>query len=176
MVHGVDLVIVDHLGEIPEEGETETVKVTNAARAMRNIAEDLNIPLLLACQLNRSVENTPDKRPELRHLKQSGEIEALARTVLMLYREGYYNPDGDNMHELELIVAKQNQGKPGLIKLWVDLPHMYVRSWDVTRDGVFGGTKDDGEARVETQKRKRAPVDDRQGSFFRDYHDGEEDD
>lgn len=136
---GLDLLVVDHLGEISPEGKPSslTEETEAAAKAMRDIAKELGIPVLLAVQLNRGVENRNDKRPTLADLRQSGAIEQIARCVWFLYRRGYYVQDCEDDPDTQLIVAKANHGKIGTIKLWSDLSRMYMRAWDINKDGPF---------------------------------------
>lgn len=136
IAHGLDLAIIDHLGEIADEGDGDTAIITKGAANFRDMAKELGIPVLLACQLNRGVESRQDKRPQLSDLKQSGKIEEVARFVFMLYRAGYYIGD-ESRKDLELWVRKANHGKTGLIRLYADLSRMYVRGWDDHRDGLF---------------------------------------
>lgn len=140
--HGLDLVIIDHLLEVRDDGENETQRVAAAATGIRDMAKELNIPVLLATQLNRDVEKRADKRPQLSDLKQAGRIEEVARAVWFLYRDGYYRGD-DEAREIELIVAKTNHGRTGAVRLWGDLSRMFVRGWDNETDGVFRTHDDD---------------------------------
>jgi replicative DNA helicase len=142
--HGLNLLIVDLLTEVRSEGENETTKITIAARGLRDIAKEMHIPVLLVHQLNRGVESTKDKRPELGHLRQSGEIEAVARAVWFLFRPAYYLVDEDAQHrrDAELIIAKSNHGRTGLVRLYMDLGTMYVRAWDRMNDGTWPGDVD----------------------------------
>jgi replicative DNA helicase len=169
-MHGLDLIVADHLGEVADTGENDTSIATNAARTFRNMAKELNVPVVLGCQLNRNVENRPDKRPRMSDLRQSGAIEAVARVVWFLYRPGYYEPDGDERRDLQLIVGKANHGKTGMLRLWIELSRMWVRQWEY-EDGPFPGfDRQPQEARDEGQERKKGR---RQGSFFggADAHD-----
>lgn len=164
-LHGLDLLVVDHLGEVSDTGENETSITTNAARAFRDIAKELNIPVLLAHQLNRKVEERTDKRPNLGDLRQSGAIEAIARFVWFLYRPGYYKQDGENDNDLQLIVAKASHGVTGTLRLWCDLSRMYIRGWEYGEDGLFPGSQKDREA-----KKENKPVAGHQGGFFGNQH------
>lgn len=140
--HGLDLLVVDHLGEVADKGENETSITTNAARNIRDIAKGLNIAGVLCCQLNRGVEQRTDKRPHLADLRQSGSIEAIARSVWFLYRPGYYNGN-ENRPDMHLIVAKSNHGRTGLVKMYANLSRMFVRSWDEQFDGLWPQENDD---------------------------------
>lgn len=89
---------------------------------------------MLLVQLNREVEKTADKRPELAHLRESGDIEADADVVLLLFRQGYYLamtddsrlPDVEN--KLEIIVAKQRMGQTGVVEVFCHTAASALRS------------------------------------------------
>jgi replicative DNA helicase len=139
MFHGLDLLMVDHLGEVYDDGDSDTAIITSATKTFRDIAKDLALPTVLLCQLNRKVEERKGNRPVLSDLKQSGKIEEAARNVWFIFRPGYYEPDGDEWRELELIVAKANHGKTGTLRLFSDLSRMYIRGWSPETDGLFNG-------------------------------------
>lgn len=134
--HGLDLLVLDHLAEVREEAENETQAVSKAARGARDLAMELGIPALYAHQLNRKVEDRQDKRPNLSDLKQSGKIEEVARAVWFLYRDGYYTKE-DHRHDAQLIIAKANHGRTGMVPLWANMSEMYYRGWDTLTDGEF---------------------------------------
>jgi replicative DNA helicase len=164
-VHGLDLLVVDHLGELRDKGETQTAVVEAAARGLRDIAKELKIPVLLAVQLNREVERRPDKRPTLHDLRQSGSIEQIARVVWFMYRRGYYVQGCEDDPDTQLIVGKATHGKTGTIRLWSDLSRMYIRGWNLETDGVF---PEDGAGKYTAPPRREGdPVpEDRQRRFF----------
>jgi replicative DNA helicase len=122
---GLDLLVIDHLGELTNDEKSYSSTSTNI-RALRDIAKDLNIPVVVLCQLNRAKEADKDKRPTLANLRDSGRIEEVARAVWFLHREHYYDKTKDE-HGLELIVAKSTHGKTGTLGLWVDFDHMDIR-------------------------------------------------
>ncbi len=169
MYHGLDLVIIDHLGEVNDEGDSDTQITSNATKAFRDLAKDLDIPVLLASQLNRKVEERKDKRPILSDLKNSGKIEEAARVVWFLYRPGYYESDGEDWRELELLVSKANHGKTGTLRLFSDLSRMHVRGWDPEVDGLFHGDPagEGHSARTDAQDRKATST--QQGFFEGGY-------
>lgn len=131
--HGCDLLVVDHLLEITEDAENETQAVSRAAMNIRDLIKEMNIPGLLLTQLNRGVESRNDKRPTLADLKQSGKIEEVARSVVFLYRQGYYDQSENPL--IEAIVAKSNHGRTGTAHLYGNLSRMHVRGWDRHLDG-----------------------------------------
>lgn len=145
-MHGLDLVVLDHLGEFADTGESETSITTRATMRVRDIAKDLNIPVVLMCQLNRNVEARADKRPILSDLRQSGGIEQAGRNVWFLYRPAYYLPpsEAEGRHDLELLVAKASHSKTGRLKMWADMSRMYTRSWDESLDGLWPEDKGSG--------------------------------
>ncbi len=136
-MHGLDLLIVDHIGELADKGDGATEIVENAAKGIRNIGKEFDIPVLLATQLNREVDRRKNKRPILVDLRQSGAIEQVARVVWFAYRRGYYINGCEDDPDMELIVAKATHGKTGPIHLWTRLSRMYVRGWRTDTDGVF---------------------------------------
>jgi len=123
-LHGLDCVAIDHLQHVHGEGDRLEV-VSKAAKLFADMAKELNLPVIAVSQLNRGVESRPDKRPRMSDLKETGEIEQVARAVWLMYRPSYYKPEHDE-HELELNVGKANHGKTGRVKLWCDLSRMFI--------------------------------------------------
>ncbi len=114
--HGLGLVVIDFLTLIDEEkerGESEHQKINRTTRKIRDIANSLNVPVLVLAQLNRGVESRENKRPTMSDLRESGGIEEAADNVLMLYRDEYYNRDSSERNIMEVIIAKQKQGPRG---------------------------------------------------------------
>lgn len=139
-MHGLELLVVDHLGELTDKAESQTAVIEAAAKGLRDIAKELDIPVLLATQLNREVERRTDKRPTLHDLRQSGAVEQIARVVWFMYRRGYYEQGCEDDPDTQLIVAKATHGKTGTIRLWSDLSRMFIRGWDLDTDGPFPET------------------------------------
>jgi len=108
--HGVKAVIIDYLQYIRGDGDNQAQRVGSVSKAMKAIAKECKIPVLLLSQLNRNLEQREDKRPRLSDLKESGSIEEDADVVMFLYRDAYYNP-GSNEHEAELEIAKHRHGR-----------------------------------------------------------------
>ncbi|MGB2401761.1 MAG: DnaB-like helicase C-terminal domain-containing protein, partial [Porticoccaceae bacterium] len=89
-------------------------------RALKSIAREFKVPLIVLSQLSRNVETRINKRPILSDLRESGSIEQDADLVLMLYRENYYNlekKDDSISTRVELIIAKHRNGPTGIIEL-----------------------------------------------------------
>lgn len=168
-VHGLDLLVVDHLGELGDKGESQTAIIEAAAKGLRDIAKELDIPVLLATQLNREVERRPDKRPTLHDLRQSGAVEQIARVVWFMYRRGYYEQGCEDDPDTQLIVAKATHGKTGTIRLWSDLSRMFIRGWNLETDGPFPEEKSGKYVAPTTRAYDGPPPEtqDRSRSFFK---------
>jgi replicative DNA helicase len=137
---GLDLAVIDHVGEIGDEGKDDTEIISRGTRNIRDLVKELNVASILVSQLNREVEKRPDKRPRLSDLKQAGKLEEAARVVLFPFRPGYYDGDEDRT-DLQLWVAKATHGKTGMLEVFCDLSRMYMRAWDWNTDGQFPGTE-----------------------------------
>lgn len=116
---GLDYVEVDYLQLMRVNGMPRYEQVSHAARSMKNLAKELDAPVILASQLNRSLESRTDKRPQLSDLRDSGEIEEAANVVVLLYRDEYYNPDTSERPNIaEANVAKHRNGPCGYVDLY----------------------------------------------------------
>lgn len=119
----LDLVIVDHMHLIPSNGygSNNAEAYSHISLMLKNLARRLDIPVVCLAQLNRGLENRPDKRPRLSDLRESGGIEQNADNVWLLYREEYYAQDGnvrrDSIEDVELIVAKNKSLETGTVML-----------------------------------------------------------
>lgn len=81
------------------------------------LAKELNIPIILLSQLNRSVENRADKRPQMSDLRDSGNIEQDADVIILLHRDDYYERDSENKNIIDVNIAKQRNGPVGNVEL-----------------------------------------------------------
>ena len=121
--HGrLELFVVDYLqlmrAEKPSGNRVEDVSAFS--RGLKRLAREFNCPVIAVSQLSRAVEQRPDKRPLLSDLRDSGQVEADADCVLMLYRDDYYDPDSERPGEMDLIVRKNRQGQLGQIATRID--------------------------------------------------------
>lgn len=124
---GLSCAVIDYLGLIDGDSQSDNRvrEVGVATKLLRATAKELNIPVVLLCQLNRSCEMRDDKRPTLRDLRESGEIEQDADVVIMLYRDEYYcnacisGNECDNNHTnlAEVLIRKQRKGPVGWFEL-----------------------------------------------------------
>jgi replicative DNA helicase len=118
--HGLDLIIIDYLQLMTGEGRNENrvQEISYLSRALKGLARELNVPVLVASQLSRAVEQRQDKKPILSDLRESGSIEQDADIVMFIYREDMYDEDSDRKNIAELIIAKHRNGPTGTIELF----------------------------------------------------------
>jgi len=123
------LIVVDYLqlmrNEPPSRSRVEDV--STFSRGLKQLARELNVPVIAVSQLNRGVEQRPDKRPILADLRDSGQVEADADAVLMLYRDDYYDEDSERPGEMDIIVRKNRQGRLGHVKTRIDSRLRYLQ-------------------------------------------------
>lgn len=113
---GLDVLIIDYLGLMEMKiKDTRANAVGEITRGLKILAKKLDINIILLCQLSRNVEGRMDKRLMLSDLRDSGSIEQDADVVIFTYRDSYYNKEVTE-EEIELIVAKNRNGKDGIVK------------------------------------------------------------
>jgi len=114
------IIWIDYLSFLTGDKDLKKVyEVETITRGLKSLAKELNIPIVLLCQLSRLCEQRGDKRPMLSDLRDSGAIEQDADVVLFLYRDEVYNKDENNPNKgvVEVDVAKQRNGPTGRVKL-----------------------------------------------------------
>lgn len=145
--HTLGLVTVDHLGLVSATDRyagSRHLELGAITTALRSLAKELNVPVLLLCQLSRAVEGRENKRPMLSDLRESGRIEEDADAVILLYREAYYLERAKEtsveketerldrlrncVNSLEVNVAKQRQGATRTVEVFVSMPSNAVRN------------------------------------------------
>jgi len=117
---GLDLIIIDYvqLMSYGAKSESRQQEISNISRGLKQLAREINCPVLALSQLSRSVEQRPDKRPLLSDLRESGAIEQDADIVMMLYRdEYYYKEESEKKGIAEVILAKHRNGPVGTVEL-----------------------------------------------------------
>ena len=116
---GLDLVIVDYLQLMSYEGRAESrqQEISALSRFLKQLARELDCPVIVLSQLSRAPEQRQDRRPILSDLRESGSIEQDADIVLFLYRDEYYNPETEKPNCCEVIIAKQRSGPTGTVEV-----------------------------------------------------------
>ncbi|APR40007.1 replicative DNA helicase [Paraburkholderia sp. SOS3] len=116
--HGLKLIIVDYLGLMTGgPDERHDLKIGSYSAGLKGLAKQLDVPVIALSQLNRGVEQRPNKRPTMGDLRDSGAIEQDADIILMLYRDEVYNADSPDRGTAEIIVGKQRNGETGPVRL-----------------------------------------------------------
>ncbi|MBF6792152.1 replicative DNA helicase [Acinetobacter baumannii] len=137
----VGLIMVDYLQIMtpPQRTGNPTQEMGDISRGLKKLAKDFNCPVVALSQLNRSLENRPNKRPIMSDLRDSGQIEQDADVILFIYRDEVYNKESKDAGIAEIIVGKARNGTVGTVRLatdlarstFLDLDPQYYQSMDM---------------------------------------------
>ncbi len=117
---GLDCIMVDYLQLMSGSGrgsDSRQQEISEISRGLKEVAREMNVPLVALSQLSRAVEQRPDHRPVLSDLRESGAIEQDADVVIFLYRDDYYNKDTELQGIAEILIRKQRNGPLGTVEL-----------------------------------------------------------
>jgi replicative DNA helicase len=102
---------------VPGTRENRATEIAEVSRSLKAVAKELAVPVLAISQLNRSLEQRPNKRPVMADLRESGSIEQDADLIVFIYRDEIYNPDTSEKGKAEIIVGKHRNGATGTVNL-----------------------------------------------------------
>jgi replicative DNA helicase len=113
------LVVIDYLQLMAssQQGENRATEISEISRSLKAMAKELDVPVIALSQLNRALEQRPNKRPVMSDLRESGAIEQDADVILAIYRDEVYNPESPDKGTAEVNILKQRNGPIGVVKL-----------------------------------------------------------
>jgi replicative DNA helicase len=118
LVPSLSVLIVDYIGLMQgDPGVSRQEQVAASSRGLKGLAKELGITVIALSQLNRAVEQRPNKVPVLSDLRESGAIEQDADIILFIYRDEYYNKDSEKKGVAEIVIAKHRNGATGSVEL-----------------------------------------------------------
>ncbi len=126
---GLGLLIIDYLQLMESRNPNATMvqQVTENSRALKGLAKELNVPVLVLSQLSRAVETRTPHIPRLADLRESGAIEQDSDVVMFIHREDRYKPNTERKNIADIIIAKHRNGPVGKIELYFDEPRVSFR-------------------------------------------------
>jgi replicative DNA helicase len=139
--HGqLGLIVLDYLQlmQSPSSGDNRVQQISDISRGLKALAKELNVPVIALSQLNRNLEQRPNKRPVMSDLRESGAIEQDADLIIFVYRDEVYNEDSPDKGIAEVIIGKQRNGPLGTVRL--TFLGQYTRFENFA--GIYTGSED----------------------------------
>jgi len=137
--HDIGLILVDYLQlmQVPGNSENRATQIGEISRGLKALAKELKVPVIALSQLNRALEQRPNKRPVMADLRESGSIEQDADMILFIYRDEVYHPeDSPDKGLAEIIIGKYRNGATGEFKLHFEGEFLRFRDYIEDRYGI----------------------------------------
>ncbi len=136
------LIVIDYLQlmRVPGHSEHRAAEISEISRSLKSLARELNVPIIALSQLNRSLEQRPDKRPVMSDLRESGAIEQDADLISFIYRDEVYHKESNDKGTAEIIIAKQRNGPIGTVRLTFFGQYSRFENYSsgANREGIYG--------------------------------------
>ena len=140
--HGIDLLLVDYVHRVQDDGKDSPrwERVGNVARGLKNLARDVDIPVVALAQVNRAVDQRADQRPHMGDLADSSELEKEADSIIMLYRDEVARPDAADCQRgiAELLLEKNRHGPTGRVRMAYLASSMGLATAFLAQNIVYG--------------------------------------
>lgn len=140
--HPLAIILVDYLqlmsgGARFANTANRVQEISEISRSLKILARELNVPVVAASQLSRSVESRTPQIPQLADLRESGSIEQDADIVIFIYREEYYNPETERQNVMDLMVKKHRNGPVANLEVYFDRNRQQIRDLDTKHQQPF---------------------------------------